>query len=452
MTAGSPGKILRSFTLPMLLSMAFQQLYNIVDSIIAGNFIGIDALAAVGASYPITVLFLAVASGASTGCSVVVSQLFGAKRCGDMKTAVSTAIISIGVLAVALMVSGAFLCDSLMRMIQTPDNIFDESALYLRIYIFGMAFLFLYNAANAIFNALGDSKTPLYFLIFSSCLNVVLDLLFVAVFKLGVAGVAWATFTAQGISSVLAVFALLIRLKKIRTNEPSKYFDGKMLLGMGRIAVPSILQQSFVSVGQLFVQGLINQCDKGTIAGYSAAFKINTLIITSLITTSNALANFTAQNIGAHKMKRVTRGFKISLSMTVSICTVLIAAVLIFTPQLIGLFVSNEADADIASVINSGTMFLRIGVPFHMLVAFKVCSDAVLRGAGKMKYFMLGTFSDLLLRVIFSYILFPGYGFLGICLSYPIGWIVGSAISVIFYFNKSWMPERFRHLRISHSD
>lgn len=190
MTAGPPGKILWSFTLPMLLSMAFQQLYNIVDSIIAGNFIGIDALAAVGASYPITVLFLAVATGASAGCSVVVSQLFGAKRYGDMKTAVSTAIISIGALAVILTIAGAFLCDTLMVAIQTQEDIFADASLYLRIYIFGMVFMFLYNASTAVFNALGDSKTPLYFLIFSSCLNIVLDLLFVAVLGMGVAGVA----------------------------------------------------------------------------------------------------------------------------------------------------------------------------------------------------------------------------------------------------------------------
>ena len=235
----------------MLLSVVFQQLYSIVDSVVAGRYIGMNALAAVGLSTPITIIFLAFATGSSTGCSVVVSQLFGAKEISEMKTAISTAIISIVALSAVITGIGLLICNPLIRLINTPAEIFDDSALYLRIYVYGLLFLFLYNAATAILTGLGDSRTPLYFLIFSSVLNIVLDLVFVIVLKMGVAGVGWATFIAQGLASVFAIIYLLIRIKRINTDQPHKIFDLSMLFRMYRIAIPSILQQSFVSVGQL---------------------------------------------------------------------------------------------------------------------------------------------------------------------------------------------------------
>uniref|UniRef100_UPI0028058CB2 MATE family efflux transporter n=1 Tax=uncultured Fusobacterium sp. TaxID=159267 RepID=UPI0028058CB2 len=194
MTEGSPVKILLSFSMPMLFSMMFQQFYNIVDSVVAGKFIGVDALAAIGASYPITVLFIAVANGASVGAAVVVSQTFGANKLVKMKTSVSTSVIAITVVSIALTIFGTLFCSDIMRMINTPENIFADSRLYLKVYIWGLIFLFMYNTATAIFTGLGDSKTPLYFLIFSSLLNVALDILFVTKFQMGVSGIAWATF------------------------------------------------------------------------------------------------------------------------------------------------------------------------------------------------------------------------------------------------------------------
>lgn len=220
MTNGQANKILWRFTLPMLLSVMFQQLYNIVDSVVAGQFVGVNALAAVGASYPVTMIFMAIANGANIGSSVVISQLFGGKRLRKMKTAVSTAIVSSLTLAAVLTLLGALFTEPLMRMMKTPADIFSDSAEYLRIYVYGLCFLFLYNICTAIFTALGDSKTPLYFLIFSSVLNIILDILFVTAFQMGVAGVAWATLIAQGFSSFLALFALLKRLKKVECEKP----------------------------------------------------------------------------------------------------------------------------------------------------------------------------------------------------------------------------------------
>ncbi|MEG0615616.1 MAG: MATE family efflux transporter, partial [Oscillospiraceae bacterium] len=394
LTSGKPLKVIVGFALPMLLSMVFQQLYNIVDSVIAGRYVGVSALAAVGASFPITSLFIAIASGASIGCSVIVSQLFGAKDFAKMKSAISTSILSLLGLSVVLLVGGLIFCSPLMHLINTPKNIFEDSALYLRVYILGMIFLFVYNAATAIFNALGDSRTPLIFLIFSSLLNVVLDLVFVRVFKMGVGGVAWATFIAQGISSILAISYLFVRLKKIPATAKFRYFDGDLLKNISRVAIPSILQQSFISVGQFFVQGLINEFGETTVAGYSAAFKINTFAIVSITTISNALSSFVAQNIGAKKFERIKEGYKGALLMAEGFCLTVVAIILVFGKNILGLFVNPDA-AMRDEVIQIGMQFLYIAVPFYAVVTAKIATDGVLKGSGSMKAFMISTFSDL---------------------------------------------------------
>lgn len=436
MTQGSPFKIILTFSLPMLLSMMFQQMYNIADSVVAGKFAGVDALAAVGASYPITVLFLAVATGASIGCSVVVSQFFGAHRLGDVKSSVSTAVISLLALSAVLTLAGLLACKPLMRLLNTPGNIFADSALYLNIYILGIPFLFLYNTANAIFTGLGDSRTPLVFLVFSSVFNIALDLWFVISFQMGVAGVAWATFIAQGLSSVLAAVTLIFRVRRIKTEEPSQLFSFKLLRKMSRIAVPSILQQSFVSVGQVFVQGLINSFGSAAVAGYSAAFKINTFAVSSMNTMSSAISSFAAQNFGAGKIDRVKKGLRSGAMISMLFSILCLAAAFLFGSQLVGLFV--DTSGDVTEVLGIGVQFLWTVAPFWLVVDCKVMFDSVLRGAGDMREFMVTTFADLILRVGFSYLLVPFFGFAGICLSYPVGWAVGMALSFFFYRRGNW--------------
>ncbi len=379
MTIGNPFKILWTFSLPMLLSSLFQQLYNIVDSIVAGKFIGVNALAAVGASYPITALFIAVAVCSSMGCSVVVAQIFGSKKYTTMKSAISTAIISLTSLSIILTILGSIFCKPLMRLLHTPENIFSDSALYLQIYISGIIFLFLYNTATAIFNGLGDSKTPLYLLIFSSIFNIILDLVFVITFKMGVSGVAWATFIAQGLSSILAIVCLIMRLCKIEVTEKYPYFSSYILKRISRIAIPSIMQQSFISVGQICVQGLVNSYGAIVVAGYSAAFRVHTIALTSMSTMSSALSSFTAQNIGAKKISRVREGYKAAVAITLSICGGILILFLILAPKLIGLFVDSSESID---VINVGTEFLRTLAPFYLVVGLKMVCDGVLRGAG----------------------------------------------------------------------
>lgn len=437
LTVGKPDEVLWKFSIPMFISVIFQQMYNIADSVIAGKFAGEDALAAVGASYPITMIFMAIAVGSNIGCSVVISQLFGAKRYEKMKTAIYTTLISSVVLSAVLTILGLFGTDSLMRMIQTPENIFKDGALYLEIYIGGFLFLFLYNICTGIFQSLGDSRTPLYFLIGSSIGNVVLDTWFVAGFHWGVAGVAWATFLAQGIACVLAFFTLLLRLRNIKTEKKAALFSLEMLGKVSRVAVPSILQQSFVSVGNIFIQSLINGYGSSVIAGYSAAVKLNTFTITSFTTLANGLSSFTAQNIGAGMTERVKEGFRAGVKMAMLVAVPFFVA-FFFLGELMILMFMNEGGS---MAMSTGVAFLGIVSPFYFVISLKLMADGVLRGAGDMGRFMIATFTDLVLRVVLAYVLSYWYGTTGIWISWPIGWTVAMVLSVGFYKMGRWQPD-----------
>ena len=434
LTVGDPAKVLWKFCLPLFGSIIFQQLYNIADSFVAGKFIGENALAAVGNSYEITLIFIAFAFGCNIGCSVIVSQLFGAKKLGEMKTAVYTTFISSAVVCAALMLVGTLGCDGLLRLINTPENVFADSKLYLDIYILGLPFVFFYNVATGIFSALGDSKTPFIFLAASSTSNIFMDILFVTAFKMGVAGVAWATFLCQGVSCVLAVLFVLRRLRGVETDEKSALFSFPLFCRIAAIAVPSILQQSFISVGNIVIQGVINSFGSGVMAGYSASVKLNNLVITSLTTLGNGISNFTAQNIGAGKMERVRSGFKAGLKLVWMLCLPIVALYLLGGRMLVNIFMNEPSEAAMAS----GVQFLRIVSPFYFVVSCKLVSDGVLRGAGLMKEFMVATFTDLILRVGLAITLSKALGAVGVWFAWPIGWSIAMVMSVIFYRRGPW--------------
>lgn len=430
MTKGDAGKILWRFSIPMLISVMFQQIYNIADSMIAGKFVGDKALAAVGASYPITMIFMAVAMGINIGCSVIISQLFGGKKFAELKTAITTTFISALAVSALLTIIGFIYCPYLMEVINTPKDIFEQAEVYLNIYIAGLIFLFLYNVCTGIFTALGDSRTPLYFLIGSSIGNIILDILFVTAFSMGVAGVAWATFIAQGIACILSIITLIKRVKAIKSDKKSVLFCWSMLWKISVIAIPSILQQSFISVGNLMVQAIVNSYGSAVLAGYSAAVKLNTFAISSFSTMANGVSSFAAQNIGAGKYSRVKEGFKSGMVMSIYVVAVFFAVYFFFDEKVIYLFL----DSDKQEAVNAGKEFLKIVSPFYFIISIKFIADAVLRGAGKMLYFMICTFSDLIIRVVLSYIL-SGYMHTstGIWLSWPIGWTIGMVLSVVFY-------------------
>lgn len=429
LTVGKPESVLWKFCLPLFASIIFQQLYNIADSLVAGKFIGENALAAVGNSYEITLIFIAFAFGCNIGCSVIVSQFFGAKDYKNMKTSVYTAMISTAVLCAVLMLFGVLFCGNLLKLIKTPSAILNDSKLYLDIYIYGLPFMFFYNMATGIFSALGDSKTPFIFLAMSSVTNIFVDIIFVKAFNMGIAGVAWATFICQGISAVLAVIVVFLRLSKIKVLQRCPVFSFIILVKLLKIAIPSILQQSFISIGNIIIQSVINEFGAGTIAGYSAAVKLNNLVITSFTTLANGISNFTAQNLGASKSERIRDGFKAGLKMVWIISIPLVLLYFFAGKQLLYLFLDNPTN----TAIHTGIMFLCILSPFYFVVSTKLVADGILRGAGLMSRFMITTFTDLILRVVLAIILSKQFGSTGIWCAWPIGWSIATTLSVIFY-------------------
>ena len=439
LTVGKPESVLWKFCLPLFGSVIFQQLYNIADSLVAGKFVGENALAAVGNSYEITLIFIAFAFGCNIGCSVIVSQLFGAKELKDMKTAVYTMLIASAVICVLLMVFGITMSGSLLRVIHTPENIMQDSKLYLDIYIWGFPFLLFYNIATGIFSALGDSKTPFLFLAFSSTANILVDIWFVKSFDMGVAGVAWATFLCQGISCVLALIVVFRRFYRIQVEGKSVWFSWNLLGKIAMIAVPSILQQSFISVGNIIIQGVINGFGAGVIAGYSASVKLNNLVITSFTTLGNGISNFTAQNIGADKMSRVKEGFGAGIKLIWILSAPFVLLYVSVGQCLVKFFVEQPS----ADALNTGIIFLRILAPFYFVVSVKLVADGILRGAGLMKQFMVGTFTDLILRVVLAIVLAStALGSVGIWCAWPVGWTISMCISVWFYRHGPWQTAK----------
>lgn len=429
LTVGKPETVLWKFCMPLFGSIIFQQLYNIADSFVAGKFIGENALAAVGNSYGITMIFIAFAFGCNIGCSVIVSQLFGAKEYNKMKTAVYTTLIASAVLCICLILFGILSCSWLLHITNTPEELFAASKLYLDIYIWGFPFLLFYNVATGIFSALGDSKTPFIFLAISSISNVAVDILFVAAFHMGVAGVAWATFLCQGISCILAVSVVFRRLTAIKTEGHIELFSCELFRKIAIIAVPSILQQSFISVGNIIIQGVINGFGSGVMAGYSAAVKLNNLVITSFTTMGNGISNYTAQNLGAGMMKRIRAGFRAGIKMVWIICIPIVFLYLAAGSRLIEAFMDEPS----ALALLSGVQFLRIIPPFYFIISLKLVADGILRGAGMMKQFMIATFMDLMLRVVLAIALAKQFGYIGIWISWPIGWCIATVLSVWFY-------------------
>ena len=435
LTVGKPDSVLWRFCLPLFGSIIFQQLYNIADSLVAGKFIGETALASVGNSYEVTLIFIAFAFGCNIGCSVIVSQFFGAKDYTKMKTSVWTTFIASAILCAVIMAVGVLGCDWLLRLIRTPEEAFDGSKLYLDIYIWGLPFVFFYNISTGIFSALGDSKTPFIFLAFSSTANVAVDILFVKAFNMGIAGVAWATFLCQGISCALALIVVLIRLSKIKTAEKPRLFSFPILKKLTVIAVPSILQQSFISVGNIIIQGVINGFGTGVMAGYSAAVKLNNLVITSFTTLGNGISNYTAQNLGARKLGRIRSGFRAGVKLVWALCVPLFLIYFFAGKYVLYLFLENPT----ADALSTGITYLRILSPFYFIISVKLVSDGVLRGSGLMKKFMIATFADLIIRVVLAIVLAKtSLGSTGIWLSWPIGWIAAAVFSVSFYRTGPW--------------
>ena len=402
LTVGKPLSVIWRFSLPLLLSTALQQIYNIADSVIVGQYTGSAGLAAIGAAYPITLFYIAIATGASMGCSVIISQLFGARRLGDLKSAVYTAFLSLLGVGVVLSLLGVVLSGPLMRLLNAPDSIFASARAYLAIYSVGALFMYLYNAATAVFTGLGDSQRPLYFLIASSALNIVLDIIAVGPLAMGVAGAAWATVISQAAAAGFSCAFVIKKIRGIESEESFRYFDLQLLRKMSDIAVPGIFQQCCVALSHTILQGLVNTFDTSVIAGYEAASKLHNFAYMCFNTLGTALSSFVAQCYGAGKRERIIRGFWVSTALCFGFTLFVIAVFQIFPYQLAGIFVDASAESDVIAV---SVNYLRIISPVYSIICFIITTGGFLRGIGKSMTFFIETIIEFIVRVVMCFVL-----------------------------------------------
>lgn len=432
-----PLRALIRFCAPMIAGNLFQQAYTIVDSAIVGHYNGETALAAVGASYSLTTIFICVAIGGGIGASVVISHHFGARRYGQMRSAISTAMLTFLGISVLLSAVGLLFSRQIMTALNTPADALEIAVRYLNVYFYGLPFLFMYNILSALFNALGKSRIPLYFLIFSSLLNVALDWYLVAVQGAGVLGAAYATFLAQGIAAVLS---FLVFCRELRQYEGASdgLFRQKELLAMARIALPSILQQSTVSIGMLLVQSVVNGFGTQVLAGFSAAMRIESLCVVPMSAIGNALSSYTAQNLGAGRADRVTQGYRDANRMVLLIAVFLCAVLELFHSPIIALFLDQ---APSAQTVATGESYLRFIGFFFCLIGFKMAVDGVLRGAGDVRMFTIANLVNLAIRVLLSWFGAPIWGVAVVWYAVPIGWLANFCISFAQYRTGAWRTQ-----------
>ena len=433
LTSGKEARLIFNFAMPMLLGNLFQQLYNIVDTIIVGNFLGKEALAAVGASFPIIFTMISLIIGVASGGTIVIAQYFGAKQFGSVKKAIHTLYIFLTIASLSLTLIGIPLTDGIFRLIKLPDELLPDATLYLSIYFSGFIAMFGFNATSAILRGLGDSKTPLYFLVISTFFNIGFDLLFILVFKWGVAGAAVATVISQAGAFLTAVIYLNRNHKLIDFNLPSWRFDRKIFWQSIRIGLPTGFQHTFVSLGMLAIMAIVNTFGTNVIAGYSAALLIDSLAVLPAMNFSAALATFVGQNIGAGNTERVKRGLLSTLLMSSAVSLIVMAGVIILKYQLMAMFTKDP------EVIRIGGEYLLIVSSFYIIftVMFKI--NGVLRGAGDTLVPMFITLLSLwIVRVPFAWYFSGLIGETGIWWSQPAGWGVGLALSFGYYLTGRW--------------
>ena len=430
-----PLKALTIFAMPMILGSFFQQVYNMADSIIVGQFVGSSALAAVGACAALTNVFICVALGAGVGAGVLVSRYFGAGDYGKMKTIVSTSLVSFLILSLLLGGFGFCFSHSMMNLLQTPTDILEEAVQYLRIYFAGFPFLFMYNIFSTMFNSIGESKIPLGLLIFSSILNILMDLWMVAGLGLGVFGAALATLIAQGISAVFSFLIFFCRMRQYKSQF--QWFDGQELHLMLKIAVPSILQQSTVSIGMMIVQAVVNPFGTQALAGYAATMRVENVFSLIFVSIGNAVSPYVSQNLGAKKINRIKKGYHAALVL--DLCFAILAFVVIETmyTQISSLFLGKDG-TDLAYQV-SGDYMRWLGY-FFIFMGIKMATDGVLRGLGIMRPFLIANMVNLAIRLSVALICAPRFGIDFVWLAVPAGWLANFLVSYAA-LRKSWPAE-----------
>ena len=432
LTVGKEYKLIFKFALPMLIGNVFQQLYNIVDSAIVGNFIGKQALAAVGASFPLIFLLISLIVGITIGSTIIISQYFGAKKFEQIRKAVDTINIILLITAIITMVLGIIFSEEIFILIDLPRDIIPYATEYLQVFLLGLPFMFGFQGISAILRGVGDTKTPLYFLIISTLLNIILDLIFVLVLDFGITGVAYATVIAQSV-------ALLSAIVWVRTNEMLNFrikgivFDFDIFKESVRIGLPSGMQNIFVSLGMMAILSIVNQFGTDVVAAYSSAMRIDSLAMLPAMVFSNALSGFVGQNIGANKLDRVKKGLYATLIMSVITSIIITSLIIIFEYQLMSLF-TNDTE-----VIRIGVEYLVIVSSFYTIFAIMFSLNGVMRGAGDTIIPMFITLIALwLVRIPFAYLFSSKIGEQGIWWSIPVAWFIGMSLSLTYYLSGNW--------------
>lgn len=431
-----PWKALLLFALPMIIGNLFQQFYTMVDSIVVGRFVSENALAAVGASYALTTVFISVAIGGGVGASVITSRYFGARGYEKMKLSIRTALTVFLVLSLVLGGGGLLFGKQIMIALRTPADVLGDATVYLKIYFLGLPFLFMYNILSAMFNALGRSEIPLYLLIFSSLFNIVLDIFFVKQLAMGVAGVAWATLIAQGISAVFSFLILLREMKGYEVEGKLALFDKEEFFSMARVALPSILQQSTISIGMMLVQSVVNSFGAQVLAGFSAGMRVESICIVPMAAMGNVMSAYAAQNIGAGRLDRVKRGYHTGYGIVAAFAVLLCLILELIYRPLILLFLGEEASA---AAYHTGAGYLQFIGWFFVLIGMKMITDGLLRGAGDMAMFTVANMVNLGIRVFASMIFAPKFGVEVVWIVVPIGWAANYVISLLEYRTGKWM-------------
>ena len=427
-----PLKALTFFAMPMILGSFFQQLYNMADSIIVGQFVGSAALAAVGACAALTNVFICVALGAG----VLVSRYFGAREYGKMKTIVSTSLISFLILSIVLGVVGFRFSYSMMSVLQTPADILDDAVLYLRIYFVGFPFLFMYNILSNMFTSIGESKIPLGLLIFSSILNIFMDLWMVAGLGLGVFGAALATLIAQGISAVFSFLLFLSRMRRYKSHFG--WFDRKELYSMLQVAVPSVLQQSTVSIGMMIVQAVVNPFGTQALAGYAATMRVENVFSLIFVSIGNAVSPYVSQNLGAKKIERIKKGYHAALVLDIFFAVLAFIVIEALHTQISSLFLGKDGTTLAYQVSEEYMRWLGY---FFIFMGIKMATDGVLRGLGIMCPFLIANMVNLAIRLFVALVFAPRFGIAFVWLAVPAGWFANFLISYVA-LRRSWPNDK----------
>ncbi|MFZ5940310.1 MAG: MATE family efflux transporter [Bacteroidota bacterium] len=432
-TEGKIGKQIMAFAMPMLIGQLFQQLYSFVDQIIVGRFLGKEALAAVGASFPIIFTLIALIVGIASGGTVVISQFFGAKNFEKVKRAIDTLFIILAGAAVLLTAIGITFSEQIFTLIQLPPEILPQANTYLTIYISGLFVFFGYNAIASVLRGMGDSMTPLWFLIIATVLNIGLDLLFILVFKMGVAGAAIATVISQGVAFVVAVIYLNKHHPVIKFNIRDFSFDREIFRQSIRIGLPTGLQQTFVAVGMLALMGIVNTFGTDVVAAYTAAGRIDSLAVIPSMIFSQALSTFVGQNIGANRIERVSSGMWKTMIMSYAIALVMTLVIIVLKKPLMGMFTED------ADVIRIGGEYLTIVSSFYLFFTTMFILNGVMRGAGDTLVPMFfSLFSLWIIRIPVAYFLSRHIGEAGIWWSIPVGWGAGMVLQILYYRMGLW--------------